>query len=67
MIEAACMMLDYIDEKQISARIREAIAVVIKEGLVRTYDMMRMAGKPDVINNGAASTINMTDAIIAKI
>jgi 3-isopropylmalate dehydrogenase len=67
MIESACMMLDHLDEKQISARIRKAIADVIEEGKVRSYDMMKMAGKPDVIHNGAASTIQMTDAIIAKI
>ena len=67
MIESACMMLDYIDEKKISARIRKAIAEVIAEGKVRTYDMMKMSGRPDVIHNGAASTVQMTDAIIARL
>jgi len=67
MIESACMMLDYIDEKQISTCIRKAITEVIEEGKVRTYDMMKMSGRPDVINNGAASTVQMTDAIIAKL
>ena len=67
MIESACMMLDYIEEKEISSRIRKAIAAVIEEGKVRTYDMMKMTGKPDVIKNGAASTVQMTDAIIAKL
>jgi isocitrate/isopropylmalate dehydrogenase len=67
MIEAACMMLDYIDEKKISSEIRNAIAEVIEEGKVRTYDMMKMAGNPDVILNGAVSTSQMTDAIIAKL
>jgi isocitrate dehydrogenase (NAD+) len=67
MIESACMMLDYIDEKKISARIRKAIAGVIEEGKVRTYDMMKMAGRPEVIQNGAASTQQMTDAIIVKL
>jgi 3-isopropylmalate dehydrogenase len=67
MIESACMMLDYIDEKKISARIRKAIAEVIAEGKVTTYDMMKMAGRPDVIHNGAASTVQMTDAIIARL
>ena len=57
MIESACMMLDYIEEKTISSRIRNAVATVIEEGKVRTYDMMKMAGKPDVIKNGAASTV----------
>lgn len=64
MIESACMMLDYIDEKIISGRIRKAIATVIEEGKVRTYDMMKMTGRPDVIQKGAASTAGMTDAII---
>jgi 3-isopropylmalate dehydrogenase len=61
------MMLDYLDEKEISVKIRKAIADVIEEGKVRTYDMMKMAGRPDVVQNGAASTSRMTDAIIAKL
>lgn len=67
MIESACMMLDYINEKGIAEKIRKAIAEVILEGKVRTYDMMKMQGSPDVVNNGAASTIQMTDEIISKI
>jgi isocitrate dehydrogenase (NAD+) len=67
MIESACMMLDYIEEKNISNKIRKAIADVIEEGKIRTYDMMKMAGKPEVIQNGAASTSQMTDAIISKL
>jgi 3-isopropylmalate dehydrogenase len=67
MIESACMMLDYIEEKSISARIRKAIAAIIEEGQVRTYDMMKMAGNQAVIQNGAASTEEMTDAIIARL
>lgn len=67
MIESACMMLDYIGEEKKSAKIRQAIASVIEEGKVRTYDMMKMAGSPDVVQHGAASTSGMTDAIIAKL
>jgi len=67
MIESACMMLDYLDEKKISSRIRKAVSDVIEEGKVRTYDMMKMAGRPEVVKNGAASTIQMTDAIISKL
>jgi 3-isopropylmalate dehydrogenase len=67
MIESACMMLDYLDEKNISSRIRKAVAEVIEEGNVRTYDMMKMTGRPEVIKNGAASTSQMTDAIIARL
>ncbi|MCX6334397.1 MAG: isocitrate/isopropylmalate family dehydrogenase [Bacteroidia bacterium] len=67
MIESACMMLDYLGEKKIYNSIRKAVADVILEGRVRTYDMMKMSGKPEVIDNGAASTVQMTDAIIAKL
>ncbi len=66
MIESACMMLDFIDENEKAARIRNAVAEVIKEGKVRTYDMMKMRGRADVIEHGAASTDQMADAIIAK-
>jgi 3-isopropylmalate dehydrogenase len=65
MIESACMMLDYLEEKKISSTIRRSIAKVISDGKVKTYDMMKMQGRPEVIMNGAASTKQMTDAIIA--
>lgn len=67
MIESACMMLDYIGEKDIAVRIRKAVAEVILEAKVQTYDMLKMAGRPDVLEKGAASTQQMTDAIIAKL
>jgi isocitrate dehydrogenase (NAD+) len=67
MIESACMMLDYIDEMEISSNIRKAIADVIEEGKIKTYDMLRMPGRPDVIIDGAVSTSEMADAIIARL
>ncbi|PLW94139.1 MAG: 3-isopropylmalate dehydrogenase [Marinilabiliales bacterium] len=67
MIESACMMLDYIEENEIAAKIRKAVAEVVEEGKVRTYDMMKMSGRADVVDNGAASTKTMADAIIAKL
>ena len=67
MIESACMMLDFIDEQSISKKIRKAVADVIKEGNVRTYDMAKMSGREDVVEKGAASTVQMTDAIIEKL
>jgi len=67
MIESACMMLDYINENKIAERIRKAIAEVIENGKIMTYDMLKLQGKPDVIEKGAGSTIQMTDAIIAKL
>ncbi len=67
MIESACMMLDFINENDMATKIRKAVADVIAEGKTRTYDMMKMRGKPDVVENGAASTKQMADAIIAKL
>ena len=67
MIESACMMLDFINENEIAAKIRKAVAEVISEGKVRTYDMSKMRGKADVVEKGAASTVEMADAVIAKL
>jgi 3-isopropylmalate dehydrogenase len=67
MIESACLMLDYLNEQETALRIRKAISDVIAEGKVMTYDMMKLAGSPDVIRQGAASTIEMTDAIIKRL
>jgi len=67
MIESACMMLDFIDEQEIAAKIRKAVAEVIAEGKTKTYDMMKMSGRPDVVEKGAASTHEMAEAIIAKL
>jgi len=67
MIESACMMLDHINQAGIAKTIRNSIAQVILEGKVRTYDMKKMAGRPDVLEKGAASTRQMTDAIITNL
>jgi isocitrate dehydrogenase (NAD+) len=67
MILAACMMLDHVGDKPRADRIRQAIARVIAEGKVRTYDMLRLTGGPDVFKSGAARTQEMTDAVIAAL
>ncbi|HLO58497.1 MAG TPA: isocitrate/isopropylmalate family dehydrogenase [Bacteroidales bacterium] len=67
MIESACMMLDHLGETDIAATIRKAIADVILEGKVRTYDMMKMKGSPDAVKQGAASTAQMAEEIIKKV
>ena len=67
MILSACMMLDHLGETQKSERIKRAIAAVVAEGQVRTYDMLRLPGGPDVFKKGAASTKQMGEAIIAKL
>lgn len=67
MILSAAMMLDHVGDTERADRIRTAVGAVISEGKVRTYDMLRIPGGPDAISRGAASTSEMTDAIIARL
>jgi 3-isopropylmalate dehydrogenase len=67
MILSACLLLDYLDEREKADRIRSAIAAVVAEGKVRTYDMLRLVGGAGVLAQGAASTEAMTDAIIERL
>jgi isocitrate dehydrogenase (NAD+) len=67
MFLSAVMMLEHVGDVEKARCIRDAIAAVVKEGTVRTYDMMRIPGGAHAICQGAASTIEMTDAVIGKI
>jgi 3-isopropylmalate dehydrogenase len=67
MFLSAVMMLEHVGDVVKARRIREAVAAVVKEGKVRTYDMMRLAGGAKAIGQGAASTVQMTDAVLAKL
>jgi isocitrate/isopropylmalate dehydrogenase len=55
-ILAAKMMLDWLGEKDKAAQLEGAVATIIAEGKVRTYDM-----------GGSDSTIDMANAIAAKL
>jgi 3-isopropylmalate dehydrogenase len=55
-ILAAKMMLDWLGETALGRRIEEAVAAVVREGAVRTYDM-----------GGSATTAEMARAIAAKL
>ncbi|RPJ42735.1 MAG: isocitrate/isopropylmalate dehydrogenase family protein [Candidatus Latescibacterota bacterium] len=67
MILSACMMLDHVGETARAEKIRAAVAAVVAEGKVRTYDMMRLPGSAKALDAGAASTARLTDAIIERI
>ncbi|HKI79401.1 MAG TPA: isocitrate/isopropylmalate family dehydrogenase [Ignavibacteriaceae bacterium] len=67
MILSACMMLDHIEENGKAESIRNAISKVIADGKVRTYDMLKLRGGPDVFSKGACTTQQLTDAIIAEL
>jgi 3-isopropylmalate dehydrogenase len=64
MILSGAMLLDHVGEGEKAARVRSAVAAVVAEGRVRTYDMMRIPGGPDAIRRGAATTHHMTDAVL---
>jgi len=55
MILSAKMMLDYLGEMEMGRHLEEAVAAVIAEGRIRTYDM-----------GGGNTTTEMADAIAAK-
>jgi len=67
MILSACMMLEHIGENEKAKRIYEAVAKMVEEGKVKTYDMLKLPGTPDAFSKGAANTQQVTDAIIAKL
>jgi 3-isopropylmalate dehydrogenase len=67
MILTAAMLLDHIGDLDRARAVRDATAAVVAEGKVRAYDMLRLAGGPDVLSRGAASTTEITDAIIEKL
>jgi 3-isopropylmalate dehydrogenase len=49
-------MLDWLGETEKGTKLEQAVAAVIKEGKVRTYDM-----------GGSARTLEMAEAIAAKL
>jgi isocitrate/isopropylmalate dehydrogenase len=49
-------MLEYLGEEDNAAALEEAIAAVIAEGKVRTYDM-----------GGSSSTLEMAEAVAARV
>jgi 3-isopropylmalate dehydrogenase len=67
MILSAVMMLDWLGETEIAERVRGAVAAVVVGGAVRTYDMLKLRGGPEAVAQGAATTSQMTDAIIAAL
>ena len=67
MILSAVMMLDWLGETEIAEKVRGAVAEVIAEGTVRTYDMLKVRGGPEAVAQGAATTTQMTDTIIASL
>jgi 3-isopropylmalate dehydrogenase len=67
MILTSAMLLDHIGETDKAGQIRDAVGAVIEAGEYRAYDMMMLPGGPDVISKGAASTIQLTDAVIAAL
>ena len=64
MILSSAMMLDHIGESARAGRIMDAVKLVVSEGRVKTYDMLKLRGCPEVLKQGAASTAGMGDAVV---
>jgi 3-isopropylmalate dehydrogenase len=67
MILSGAMLLDHVGETKMAKRVRDAVAAVVQEGKVRTYDMLRIPGGAKAIGRGAATTSQLTDEIISKL
>ncbi len=67
MLLSAAMLLDHVGETDKATAIRGAVARVVEDGKVRTYDIMRIPGGSKAIESGAATTIQLTDAVIAAL
>ncbi len=67
MILSASMMLDYLEEYEKANTIRNAVSKVVALGKVRSYDMLKLEGTPEVLEQGASSTEEITDAIIESL
>ncbi len=64
MVLSAVLMLDWLGETEVATRVRDAVAAVVADGAVRTYDMLKLRGGPQAVSQGAVATSKMTDAII---
>jgi 3-isopropylmalate dehydrogenase len=67
MFLSAAMLLDHVGVTDKAQAIRAAVAGVIEDGKVRTYDMMKLPGGPKVIGQGAATTQQVTDAVLGRL
>jgi len=67
MVLSAVLMLDWLGETETATRVRDAVATVVADGSVRTYDMLKLRGGAQAVAQGAATTTHMTDAIIAAL
>jgi isocitrate dehydrogenase (NAD+) len=67
MILSAALLLDHVGEDEKAARVRDAVAATVREGTVRTYDMLRLPGGAQAHSRGAATTTAMTDAVLAHL
>jgi len=66
-IMAGALLAEHAGSPEVATTIRSAIAAVIAEGRVRTYDMLQLHAGSDVVAKGAATTRAMADAIVAKL
>lgn len=66
-ILAGAMLLEHVGENERAEAVRSAVARVVREGRVRTYDMLALDPTEDVRAQGAATTTQMGDAVIGAL
>jgi 3-isopropylmalate dehydrogenase len=67
MILSGAMLLDHVGEPLKAERIRSAIASVVREGRIRTADLLHRSGGAEAFAAGASSTAEFTEAILEEL
>jgi 3-isopropylmalate dehydrogenase len=66
-ILAGALLAEHAGDREAAGRIRRAVADVVAQGRVLTYDMLRLRAGDGVLAQGAASTRAMADAVLAAL
>ena len=61
---AGAMLAEHVGQRECAERVRAGVAEVVARGRVRTYDMLGLRGADDVVEQGAATTRQLSDALI---
>ncbi len=64
---AGAMLAEHVGQRDSAERVRQAVAAVVAEGRIRTYDMLGLRGTDDVVAQGAATTRQLADALVRSL
>ena len=66
-ILAGALLAEHIGDGRVAETIRRAVAEVVAEGRVRTYDMLPGVSPHDAASFGAATTREMAEAVLSRV